>query len=244
MNETIDDLQCGGMKLIQEADGFKFGTDAVLLADFASGCRAERALDLCCGNGIIPVLLAAKTKIREIWGVEIQKDAADLAKRSVGLNGLEERVKIINGDLKDCGVYFEKRYFDMITCNPPYMKAGAAIINNEDAKTIARHEVKCTLEDIMSVSCSMLLPGGRFFMIHRPVRMAEAIACMKRYKIEPKRLRLVYPDEKSEPVLFLTEGLLFGKEELRIAPPLFLKDSSGGESEELKRIYNRGRMQE
>lgn len=239
MSETIDDLQCGGMKIIQETGGFRFGTDAVLLSDFAKNFRAKHALDLCCGNGIIPILLAAKTKIEEIYGIELQKAAAELAKRSVELNNIGNRVKIINADLKDSGEFFKKRYFDMITCNPPYMKAGAAIMNSNDQKTVARHEIKCTLEDIIKVSQDLLAAGGRFFMIHRPARMAEAMACMKQYKIEPKRLRLVYPDEKSEPALFLTEGLLFGKEELRVMPPLFLKNSSGGESEELRRIYNR-----
>lgn len=239
MSETIDDLQCGGMRIIQNSGGFRFGTDAVLLADFAKDFPAKNALDLCCGTGIIPILLAAKTKTEKLYGIEIQKGAAELAGRSVRLNALEDRVRIINADLKDSFKIFPKRSFDMITCNPPYMKAGAAIMNEASEKTIARHEVSCTLEDVISVSAGLLAAGGRLFMIHRPVRLAEVMAVMKHYKIEPKRLRLVYPDEKSEPVLFLTEGLLFGGEELRIMPPLFLKDPDGGESKELKSIYNR-----
>ena len=235
--ETVDDLQCGGYRIIQDTDGFKFGTDAVLLADFAKNVRGKRLLDLCTGNGIVPILLAAKTNVEKIYGIEIQTKAAETAARSVQLNGLTERIQIINGDLRE--KHFEKRFFDAVTCNPPYMKASSAIVNENDAKMIARHEICCSLEDVISAAASLLTVGGRFFMVHRPTRLAEVITCMKKYKLEPKRLRLVYPDRLSEPVLFLTEGLLFGKEEIRIMPPLFLKGEDGGESGELKAIYGR-----
>ena len=238
--EITDDLQCGGYKIIQDTDCFKFGTDAVLLADFAKKTSAKNALDLCCGNGIIPLLLAAKTNISKICGLEIQQKAAILAKRSVLLNGLEERIFITEGDLKNSDEIFGKRVFDMITCNPPYMKTGSANLNENDAKSIARHEISCTLEDVISASSKLLKLGGRLFMVHRPNRLAETIACMKKYKIEPKRLRLVFPDATKEPALFLIEGLIFGGEELRVMPPLFLKGENGGESEELKNIYGRG----
>lgn len=242
-NETIEGLQCGGMKLIQNKSGFRFGTDAVLLADFAKDFPAQNALDLCCGNGIIPILMAAKTRIKKLHGLEIQPEAAALARRSVALNGLERRVEIRTGDLKDSAIY-PKRHFNMITCNPPYMKTGTAIINENDAKTIARHEVKCTLDDIFLAASRLLDVKGRIFMVHRPARLAEVMSSMKRHRIEPKRLRLVFPDAKSEPTLFLIEGLLFGGEEIRIMPPLFLKNEQGGESEELKRIYNREMREE
>jgi tRNA1Val (adenine37-N6)-methyltransferase len=239
MNETLEDLQCKGMKLIQDRDGFRFGTDAVLLADFAKKFKAENMLDLCCGNGIIPILMAAKTDIKKICGIEIQHDAAELAKRSAKLNKLENRIEITEGDLKDCLQFYNKRSFDMITCNPPYMKSGSAIVNECDAKTIARHEIKCTLRDVIRAASDLLNLNGRFFMVHRPSRLAEVISCMKEYKIEPKRLRFIFPDEDSEPVLFLAEGLMFAKEDVRIMPPLFLKDGTGAESAELKSIYGR-----
>lgn len=237
--ETVDDLQCGGYKIIQDTNGFKFGTDAVLLADFAKDAKGECLLDLCTGNGIVPILLAAKTNLKEIHGIEIRERSAELAVRSVKLNRLEERIKITNGDLKEYAEYFEKRSFDAVTCNPPYMKSNSAIVNTNDAKTIARHEICCTLEDIISAASQLLKVGGKFYMVHRPTRLAEVIFCMKKYKIEPKKLRLVYPDLLSEPVLFLIEGLIFGKEETRIMPPLFLKGTDGAESEELKKIYGR-----
>lgn len=237
--ETVEDLQCGGYKLIQDTESFKFGTDAVLLADFAKNARGKKLLDLCAGNGIVPILLAAKTKFEKIYGIEIWEKSADTARRSVMLNKLEDRVEIICGDLKEWGKYFEKRSFDSITCNPPYMKANSAIRNNNDAKTTARHEICCTLEDVLSAASELLKPGGKMFMVHRPTRLAEVLALMKKYRLEPKRLRMVHPDEKEEPVLFLVEGLMLGGEEIRVMPPLFLKSPEGGESEELKRIYGR-----
>ena len=238
-NETIEDLQCGGLRLIQIKNGFRFGTDAVLLADFAKDSPAQTALDLCCGNGIVPILLSAKTKIKRLCGLEIQNEATELAKRSVQLNGLQDRIEICEGDLKDFGQFYAKRSFDLITCNPPYMKTGAAITNENDAKTIARHEVRCTLDDIFKSASQLLALNGRISMVHRPARLAEVIYAMKEHRIEPKRLRMVLPDPKSEPVLFLIEGLLFGGEGIRIMPPLIMKDEKGGESQELKEIYNR-----
>lgn len=238
-NETLEDLQCGGMKIYQNRDEFRFGTDAVLLADFAANCRAESALDLCSGNGIVPILLAAKTNIKKICGIEIQHNAFELAKKSVSLNGLDGRVHITEGDLKKYLEFYPKRSFGMITCNPPYMKKGAAIVNENDAKIIARHEVKCTLDDIMHTASDLLAQGGRFFMVHRPSRAVEVISVMSKYRIEPKKLRFVYPDANSEPILFLIEGLIFGGSELRVMPPLFLKGEDGKESAELTGIYNR-----
>lgn len=239
-NETIEDLQCGGLKLIQSKDGFRFGTDAVLLAHFSKNIKAKKALDLCTGNGIVPILLSNKTNIEKLCGLEIQEEAAEFAKRSVLLNGLDDRIEITCGDLRESLKFYQKRSFDMITCNPPYMKAGAAIQNCIDSKTVARHEICCTLEDVIATAEQLLKLNGHFFMVHRPTRLAEVIFCMKKHKIEPKRLRLVYPDGTGEPILFLIEGLIFGNEEMRIMPPLFLKDENGNESDELRKIYSRG----
>lgn len=240
--ETIEELQCGGYKILQDSACFKFGTDAVLLADFAKAARGDTLLDLCTGNGIIPILLAAKTKIKQITGIEIQKKSAELAKRSVEMNKLEDRVEIVCGDLKEYGKFFEKRSFDVITCNPPYMKCASAIVNETDEKKIARHEFFCVLEDVVKTAAALLKVNGRFFMVHRPTRLAEIIACMKKNKIEPKRVRFVHPDEKSEPTLLLIEGIMFGGEETRVMPPLFLKGENGEESPELKNIYGRDKL--
>lgn len=239
MAETIEDLQLGELKLIQDTDAFRFGTDAVLLSDFAKTLASKRTLDLCCGNGIVPILLSHKTKTPQICGLEIQPGAYSLACRSVALNRLEERISITLGDLKQAEQFYEVRSFDVITCNPPYMKKGAAIANETDAKTIARHEVMCSLEDIIRTSARLLKQGGHLVMVHRPNRMAEVISLMREYRIEPKRLRMIHPSVTAEPTLFLIDGLLYGGSELRIMPPLILCGQDGGESEELKQIYGR-----
>lgn len=239
-DETAEDLQAGGLQLIQKKDAFRFGTDAVLLADFAKDIPAKRALDLCTGTGIVPVLLSHKTKIAALSGLEIQEEICDMANRSVRLNGLENRICMDCGDLKDAVSRYGKRQFGLITCNPPYMKAGAGIQNAIDTKLIARHEVCCTLEDVICVSADLLVQGGHLVMVHRPGRLAELLYWMRTYKIEPKRLRMVHPSPDRAPTLCLVDGALGGGAELRILPPLFLKGADGGESEELKNIYGRG----
>lgn len=237
--ETIEDLQLGGLRLIQSRDGFRFGTDAVLLADFAKDILSEKTLDLCCGNGIIPILLSYKTKTRKICGLELQHEVAEMAKRSVILNGLENRVEICEGDLRQAETIYPVRSFDLITCNPPYMRAGTAIENPSDTKLLARHEIACSLEDVVRVSARLLKTGGKLLMVHRPARLVDVLSQMRAYRIEPKHLRMVYPAENRPPILFLVEGLLFGGSELRMLPPLILRDVSGMETEELKRIYER-----
>lgn len=239
-DETVEDLQAGGLRLIQKQNGFRFGTDAVLLADFASRTAARETLDLCTGTGIVPILLSHKTNTPRIFGLEIQEAICGMAQRSVALNGLERRVEIRQGDLRQAAAYYGKGRFDMVTCNPPYMKAGAGIQNAADEKLIARHEVMCTLADVIQASVELLRPGGHLIMVHRPGRLAELFWAMRQRQIEPKRLRLVHPAPDREPVLCLVDGSLRGGTELRILPPLFLRGPTGGESEELKKIYGRG----
>lgn len=236
--ETVDDLQ-NGTYIIQKSDGFKFGVDAVLLADFACGMKAKRAVDLCTGSGIIPLLLSQKTKTPRIDGVEIQPEIADMADRSVKYNSLDDRIFIKQLDLKDAVQFYGKRVFDAVTCNPPYMKTGAAIVNDSDTKLISRHEIKCTLDDVVRVSADLLNVGGRLYMVHRPSRLADIFCCMRKYKIEPKRMRLVIPSVRKSPKLVLVEGLFCGGAELIVEPPLYVYDENGGETEEVKRIYNR-----
>ncbi len=236
-NEFISDLQRDGLVIIQKKDGFRFGTDAVLLSDFSKNIRSRRTLDLCSGSGIVPILLYAKTNAEYICGVEIQKDIADMAKRSVEQNNIGDRVEIICEDLKS--LTLPKHSFDLVTVNPPYMKAGKGITNEFDTVTISRHEALCTLDDVVKAASEMLRDKGHFVMVHRPSRLADAICTMRKYGIEPKRLRMVHSTPNKEPSLFLVDGTLHGGEELKILPPLIMTGEGGGESEELKQIYGR-----
>lgn len=236
--ETVDDLQ-NGLYIIQKNDGFKFGMDAVLLADFAKDMRAKRCADLCTGSGIVPLLLSVKTKTGRIDAVEIQAEVADMARRSIEYNGLSERVFIENTDLKTAPALYGKRTFDAVTCNPPYMKCGTAVVNECDNKIISRHEVMCTLDDVLSAAADILKVGGRFYMVHRSARLTDIICGMREHKIEPKRLRMVCPSEGKPPKLVLVEGIFLGGAELRVEAPLFVYNADGQYTDELDEIYNR-----
>ena len=166
-DETLEDLQLLGLRLIQKKSGFRFGIDAVLLADFAKDIASKKTLDLCTGSAVIPILLSAKTKTTEIFGLEIQQSVFDTAVRSVLLNNLEDRIFLTLGDLKNAVAIYGKRRFDLITCNPPYMQVGSGIQNPCDEKVIARHEVLCTLEDVISVSSSLLNHKGHLVIVHK-----------------------------------------------------------------------------
>lgn len=235
-DETLEDLG-GGLKILQKKNGFKFGTDAVLLADFAKGARGS-VLDLCSGTAIVPLLLSVNTHISEISALEIQPDIADMAARSVGLNLLENKIRVTCGDLKRVSEIYPKRSFDAVTCNPPYMKHGGGIQNEYSGKTIARHEVCCTLEDVIVACRDMLKSRGRMFMVHKPNRLAEIIYTMSKHKIEPKRMRLVYASRTGGATLVLIEGMSDGGVEMSVEPPLYIYDEQGGMSAELKRIYD------
>ncbi len=238
-NETLEDLQCGGLKLIQKRDGFRFGTDAVLLADFAKTVHSEKTLDLCSGTGIIPLLLSHKTKTAELHALEIQEEIAETAMRSIAINGLSERISFKCGDLKNAAEYYPAAYFDLITCNPPYMEAGSAILNKADTKTISRHEVMCTLDDIFAVSARLLRFGGHIAMVHRPNRLVDVLAKMREHLIEPKVIRFVHSSADKAPILFLVDGMYHAKRDIKILPPLILYNNEGQESDELKKIYER-----
>ncbi|MBQ3427667.1 MAG: tRNA1(Val) (adenine(37)-N6)-methyltransferase [Clostridia bacterium] len=236
-NETLDDLE-NGYSLLQRRDGFRFGIDAVLLSDFAK-CNVGRLIDLCTGTGIVAVLLAAKTEIPHIDAVEIQKEIADMAARSVRYNKLEERVRIRCADLKDAPDIYGKSVFDAVTVNPPYMKSGAGLVNDADIKLISRHEVCCMLEDVMRVSADLLKTRGRLFMVHRPQRLADLIYLMRVYKIEPKRMRLVAPMEGKAANLVLIEGIKNAGSELRLMPTLYVYEKNGAYTKEIDTIYGR-----
>ncbi len=236
--EFISDLQRNGLVIIQKENGFRFGTDAVLLSDFAKDIRGDQILDLCTGTGIVPILLHAKTKASYICGVEIQPDIAHMAQRSVELNKIGDRVSILCEDLRTLSL--PPHSFDIVTANPPYMKAGNAITNDFDTKTISRHEVMCKLDDVISAAALMLRDKGHLVMVHRPSRLADVIYSMRKHRIEPKRLRMVHSTPEKAPSMFLIDGALNGGEELKVLPPLIMQSQSGGESDELKQIYERG----
>jgi tRNA1Val (adenine37-N6)-methyltransferase len=212
-----------GYQIIQQPKGFCFGIDAVLLSDFAKVKEGEEVLDLGCGTGILPLLLAGKTKGKHFTGLEIQEDSICMAKRSVQLNQLQERISIIHGDIKEARHILEPAFFDVIITNPPYMLPNQGFKNQNNQKTIARHEILCTIDDILKASMELLLDRrGRFYMIHRPLRLGEIITKMSQYKIEVKRLQFVHPDLDKEPTMALIEGLRGGKVGLIVEPPLVM----------------------
>lgn len=220
--ERLDDLQVKGYQIIQNPNKFCFGMDAVLLSNFAKVKKGEKALDLGTGTGIIPILLAAKTEGENFIGLEIQEESADMAARSVAFNHLEEKIQIVTGDIKEAAGIFGPASFDVITTNPPYMIGNHGIRNEQDAKSIARHEVLCTLDDILRESARILRPGGRFYMVHRPFRLAEIFSKMCAYKIEPKRMRMVHPYIDKEPNMVLIEGRRGGNPRMTVERPLIV----------------------
>ena len=235
--ERLDDLQRNGYRIIQDPEKFCFGMDAVLLSGFASAPEGGRVLDLGTGTGIIPILMAAKTKASELIGLEIQQDSADMAHRSVLLNDLTDRVKIVQGDIKEAGNIFDAASFDVVTSNPPYMIGGHGLKNPDAPKAIARHEVMCDLEDVVKAAAKCLKSGGKFYMVHRPFRLTEIMTIMHEYKVEPKRMQLVYPFVDKEPSMVLIEGSRGGKSRITVEKPLIIYESPGKYTPEIYDIY-------
>lgn len=235
--ERIDELNRNGYQIIQDKNRFCFGMDAVLLSGFAKVKPGETVLDLGTGTGIIPILLEAKTDGAHFTGLEIQPDSADMARRSAALNRLEQKVDIVTGDIKDASKLFGASSFDVITTNPPYMIGQHGLQNPDEAKAIARHEVLCTLEDIMRESSKLLKPKGRFYMVHRPFRLSEIFCCMTKYGIEPKRMKLVHPFIDKEPNMVLIEGLHGGNPRMTVEKPLIVYKEQGKYTDEIYDIY-------
>lgn len=238
--ERLDDLQIRGYQIIQSPGRFCFGMDAVLLSAFASVRKNEKALDLGTGTGILPILLAAKYPGELYTGLEIQEESARMAERSVRLNGLEERVRIVAGDIREAASIFGAASFEVITTNPPYMIGSHGLPNDREAIYIARHEVYCTIDDVLRESAKILKAKGRFYMVHRPFRLPELLAKMSAYGLEPKRMRLVYPYVDKEPNMVLLEGLRGGKPRMQVEPPLIVYEKDGSYTGELKRLYGTG----
>lgn len=236
-NERIDDLQRNGYGIIQNSDGFCFGMDAVLLTGFAKINKGDRVIDLGSGTGIIPILLEAKTEGQSFIGLEIQPESVDMARRSVALNSLQHKIEIVQGDIKEAGNIFKAASFDIVTTNPPYMIMEHGLKNPDNPKAIARHEVCCTLEDVIKSAARLLKPLGHFYMVHRPFRLAEIMSLMCTMKIEPKRMRLVYPYIDREPNMVLIEGVRGGKSRITVEKPLIIYEKEGVFSEEMRREY-------
>ncbi len=236
-NERVDDLQRNGYGIIQDPGRFCFGMDAVLLSGFAKVKPGETVLDLGTGTGIIPILLEAKTKGSHFTGLEIQPESVDMARRSVCYNEIEDRVSIVEGDIKEASQIFGAASFDVITTNPPYMISEHGLQNEADAKTIARHEVLCDLDDILRESARLLKPQGHFYMVHRPFRLAEIFCKMVEYHIEPKRMQLVYPYIDKEPNMVLIEGMRGAKSRITVEKPLIVYKKPGVYTDEIYDIY-------
>ena len=235
--ERIDDLQIKEYRIIQKTDGFCFGIDAVLLSDYAKVKKNSRGIDLCSGTGIVPILMDAKYPIAHVEGLEYQEDYAEMAERSVHMNGQSDRVHIAHGDVRQVKEKYKRESFDWVTCNPPYMIGAHGLTNPHMPKAIARHEILCTLEDVVSQAARVLGDRGRFYMVHRPFRLAEIMNVLTRYKLEPKRMQLVYPYIDKEPNMVLIEAVKGGNPRITVERPLIVYEKPGVYTKSILELY-------
>lgn len=239
-DERIDDLEYKGLKIIQNKNGFCFGIDAVLLSDFAKEIKKEsKVLDLGTGTGILGILLCKKTELKNIIGVEIQKDVFDMAKRSIKLNNLEDKFSVINEDIKELDKKLQLQSFDAIVTNPPYKKDNTGLKNDNEYEIISRHEVKCNLEDVIRVSSKLLKNNGKFFMVHRPERIKDIIINLEKYKMQIKEIRFVHPNINKKPNMILIKAVKGAREFLNVQEPLFVYNEDGTYTGEILKIYNK-----
>lgn len=239
-NERIDDLEFKGLKIIQNKKGFCFGIDSILLSDFAKNIKNNaRVLDLGTGTGIIATLLCGKTQLKEITGIEIQEEVYEMANRSIKLNNLENRFKLINDNILNLNNYFEKNSFDVIVTNPPYKKRETGIENQDKRKLISRHEMKASLEDFIKISKDMLKDKGEIYIVHRPERLVDLLTTMRNYKIEPKKVRLVYSNINAVPKLVLVQGIKNARPFLKMEKNLYVYNENGEYTDEILKIYNK-----
>ena len=235
--ERIDDLERNNLKIIQDPGRFCFGMDAVLLSGFVHVKPDTQILDLGTGTGILPILLSAKTEASHLSALEIQEESADMARRSVELNDLTEKIEVVTGDIKEADKLFKKSSFDAVTCNPPYMIDEHGLKNPRDAMAIARHEVLCSFDDVARSAAALLKPGGSFFLVHRPFRLAEIFETLKKYKLEPKCMQLVYPFADKEPNMVLIESTRGGRSGMKILKPLIIYKQPGVYTDDIYDIY-------
>lgn len=239
-NERIDDLQYKGLKIIQNKDGFCFGVDSVLLSDFAKGIKKNSTVvDIGTGTGIIGLLLCKKTMLKKIYGVEIQKEVSEMAKRSVELNGLQDKFEIINCDINDIFEHLNSNTIDCIVTNPPYKKVNTGVKNEDEKQMISRHEVKCTLEDVIEKSSKLLKDRGEFYMVHRAERLVDIMCDLRKYHLEPKKIRFVHPKPNEKPNLILVKAVKYANEFLKIDKPLVIHDENGNYTDEILEIYGK-----
>lgn len=235
--ERLDELHRKGYRIIQKTEGFCFGMDAVLLADFAKIGKEEKVLDMGCGTGILPILMEARTEGGHFTGLEIQEEFASMAQRSIDLNGQQNRIQVVCGDIREASSLFGRESFQVVVSNPPYMVSDHGKQNPDVRKRIARHEVLCTLEDLLRETKKVLKNRGRFYLVHRTYRMAEIIHLLVEYGLEPKRIRFVYPYKEKEPNIMLIEAMKGAKSRIQIEPPLIVYEKPGVYSDEIYRIY-------
>lgn len=239
-NERIDDLEFKDLKIIQNKEGFCFGIDAVLLSGFAKNIKNNaKVIDLGTGTGIISILLCGKTKLKNIIGVEVQKDVYEMARRSIQLNNLEDKFQVINKNILDLENIFEPNYFDVVVTNPPYKKQNTGMCNDDERKLISRHEVLADLNDFIKISSRLLKDRGELYMIHRPERIVDILSLMRKYKIEPKEIRLVFSNEKNPPKMLLIKGVKNGGEYLKFRENLYVYNEDGSYTDEILKIYGK-----
>lgn len=239
-NERIDDLEFKGLKIIQNKDGFCFGIDSILLSDFAKEIKkGSKVIDLGTGTGIIGILLCGKTELSKIIGVEIQKEVYDMAKRSIKLNNLENKFEIINENIKNLENIIETGTFDAVVTNPPYKKRGTGLTNENEKKLISRHEITANLEDFIKVSSKMLKDKGTLYMVHRPDRMVDIIELLRKYKLEPKKIKFVYPNANKDANLILLKAVKNANPFLKIEKPLYVYNQNGEYTDEILKIYGK-----
>lgn len=239
-NERIDDLEFKNLKIIQNKDGFCFGIDSVLLSDFAKNIKKDSmVLDLGTGTGIIPILLCGKTKLKKVTGIELQEEVAKMAKKSIKLNNLEDKFNVINENILNSNKIYENQTFDVIVSNPPYKKKDTGITNENEKKIISRHEISASLEDFIKISKDLLKDKGEFYMVHRPERLVDIFELMRKYKIEPKILKMVYSYKNKEPKLILIKGVKNAKPFLKVESNLYIYEDTGKYTKEILKIYNK-----
>jgi len=237
-NERIDDLQYKNLKIIQNKDGFCFSMDSILLVEFAKNIkRNTTVIDLGTGTGIISILLSKKVELKKIIGIDILEDVCDMAKRSISLNKLEDKIKIINEDVKNMGKIFESSSFDVVISNPPYKKINSGLTNSNKNKLISRHEITANLEDFIKIASYLLKSNGEIYIVHRPERLVDIFNLLRKYHIEPKDMQMVYPQKSKEPNLILIKGVKNAKPFLKIRKPLFIYNERGEYTEDIIRIY-------
>jgi tRNA1(Val) A37 N6-methylase TrmN6 len=236
-NERLDDLQQNGYKIIQNSKLFCFGMDAVLLSSFAMANEGDQVLDLGTGNGVIPILMEAKTKAAHFTGLEIQDMNVDMAIRSVDFNGITDKIEILKGDIKEASSIFGGASFNVVTSNPPYMNENHGLVNPNNHKAIARHEILCTLEDVIREASKVLKVKGKFYMVHRPQRMVEIFNMLTKYTLEPKRIRMVHPYADKAANMILIEAVKGANSLLKVEQPLIIYEQAGIYTEELCQLY-------